>query len=52
MTKLRIRRQRGHWIAEQNGQMVEFSRSFATICRVAAEWKRNDWLVARGWTGR
>lgn len=50
--KLHIKRQRQHWIAEQNGVMVAWSFSFRSICRVAAEWQTNKWIVAKGWTGR
>lgn len=50
--KMRIRRQKGHWIVEQNDVMVGWSRSFREVCCIAGEWTREGWVVAKGWYTR
>ena len=52
MNKLRVRRNRRHWVVEQNGVMVDYSLSFRIACKVAAIWLREGWVVAQGWYAR
>jgi hypothetical protein len=47
--KLHIKRQRNIWIAEQNGVMVEWAKTFHAICFAAGMWQRNGWIVGRDW---
>lgn len=52
VNKLRVRRNRRHWVVEQNGVMVDYSLSFRIACKVAAIWLREGWVVAQGWYAR
>lgn len=50
MNKLHIKRSRHHWTIEQEGVMVDCTLYFRQACAIAAEWYREGWIVAKGWT--
>jgi hypothetical protein len=52
VNKLHIKRSRHHWTIEQEGVMVDCTLYFRQACAIAAEWYREGWIVAKGWTKR